>query len=314
MIDVEKLFSLESAEIVDKCPSMNPEVPFDASASKETSIPVPGGDKEQPTASDHKEQSIAVPGGDKEQPTASEHKEVSVPAAKKVMLSDDAYNVALKDLQKSFNEACDILNILCNCERYHESAEDVEKKFMEQAQDQAYVDFCESVLYEKVDKSDKSDIKDIVKNLRDEVEKFCDEKDYEFYVPKVWIRAFVGAFLWPVELNAAVKQLWTTREFQVLGNVVIEDGKVDDLVAALNKKFSEELGDYKIIKYAMTPNTIDWFRTKFNWKNQLGIFMLLVDKKLPEEFKEIHDKCEEAEKKAEEEKKDDEKKEEEKKD
>lgn len=296
----------ESTEIPDKCPSCNPEVDFDPSTKENNTIPVPGGDKEQPTAKvDEKE--IPVPGGDSEKPDAKAANggETGVPSGTKIQLDSDEYNVAIDRLQQSFKEAFEFVGVLKNVSVVDKTPEQRYNEFMESAMDNAFIDYAAGPLFEKVDQSDKSDIKDIVDKIRKDVKKAVEKKNYEFYVPNVWARAILGTagmvFVPTAAISAGAaaagwQQIIGARLWQVLGNVVVEEGQIDALVKDLNEEFKDELGDYKIVQWTVIPAITDAFRTKFGIKNQLRVYMLLIDKKLPKEFKDAEKAAEKEEK------------------
>ena len=78
--------------------------------------------------------------------------------------------------------------------------------------------------------------------------------------------------------------VWTMRLWQILGCVCCEDSNINSLTKEITNKFSDQLGEYKIISYHAPWFITDLFRNKFNWKNQLNVFFLLVDKKMPAEL------------------------------
>ena len=123
-----------------------------------------------------------------------------------------------------------------------------------------------------VSRSDKGPVKAIVEELRPKMMKLMDDADIKFYKPNLVARAILGE-------PAAWKQIWSTRLWQVLGIACIEAGNIDGVVAKLNEIYSTELGDYKIIFEDAPPAFLDVFRTKFNYKNTLRPYFLLVDSK-----------------------------------
>jgi hypothetical protein len=80
---------------------------------------------------------------------------------------------------------------------------------------------------------------------------------------------------------------WSTRLFQIVGAVVIDDKDIKALTKDLNEKFKEELGDYKICAVEVTKSFIDLFRTRFNIKTMVSVYMLFVDRKIPAEINKI---------------------------
>ena len=293
----------EEAEFKDKCPSMDPETHFDAANSGNKEIPVPGGDKEEPSVN-AKEVEIPVPGGDKEKPDAKPADgETGAPAPKKATLDDDTYNAALDSLQKSFKEAVEVVEMIKNAERVHESVEEQYKKFMESAMDNAFMDWTYGPLFEKVTLADKDDIKKFIKDNSSKVAKFVDEQraDYTFYKPHTWARFILTMGADP----KAWQHILSTKMWQVLGCVTCEDANIQTLTKAMTEEFKDDLGEYKVIAFKAFPSFVDVWRMKFGFQNQLSVWFLIIDKKLPAEFKEA-EKAAEKEKK--EEDKEDEKK------
>lgn len=233
-------------------------------------------------------------------PDSVKHKEEEIDVPNKVELDDKTYNAALEQLKKSFTEAADLINMLQGSTiKQGPTMEEQYQAHMESAQDAAFLEFAETVIYEAVKKEDKEDIKKIRDDIQDDVKKFIKKQNYNFYVPKVWARAILGTITIatgiPIGAAAATagwSQIIGTRLWQVLGNVIIEDGQVNVLVKALNEKFSNELGDYKIIEYKFTPTIGDMFKAKMGWKNKMNVYMLLIDKKLPLEIKKINELAE----------------------
>ena len=273
----------ETAEFKDHCPSMDPEQHFDADNSGNKTIPVPGGDKEEPKT-DAKEVEIPVPGGDKEKPDAKPADgETSVPAAAKAVLDDSTYNAALDNLQKSFKEAVEVIDMIKNSERVHESVEDQYKKFMESAMDNAFMDWTYGPLFEKVTLADKDDIKKFIKDNSSKVAKFVDDQraDYTFYKPHTFAR-FILTF--GADLKAW-QHILSTKMWQVLGCVTCEEANIQTLTKAMTEEFKDELGEYKVIAFKAFPSFVDVWRMKFNFQNQLNVWFLIIDKKLPVEFK-----------------------------
>lgn len=287
-----------SEEFSVKCPSSNPTVDFDkdATSGSEHTIPVPGGDKEAPSAKPVEGANVAVPGGDKETPTAkpNDASSVSVPAA--VTLTADEYNSAIGALKKSFKEAVEICSILESASVVHKSAEELQEEFTEAAVgDVILQSYEDGPLYEKVNKADKGDIKAIVRKIRSGVAKACKADNVNFYQPNLIIRTLVGVATVNAgnHLNAALQQIWTTRLWQVLGVCHSEDGNIKTICDNLTEKFVDELGDYKILYVKAQPTIYDALKSKFNWKNNKNAFFLLVDTKIPSEIraaaKEIND-------------------------
>lgn len=287
-----------SEEFSVKCPSSNPTVDFDkdATSGSEHTIPVPGGDKETPTAKPVEGANIAVPGGDKETPAAKPSDAAAVPVPATVTLTADEYNSAIGALKKSFKEAVEICSILESASVVHKTAEELQEEFTEAAVGDVMLQTYEDgPLYEKVNKADKGDIKAIVRKIRSGVAKACKADNVHFYQPNLIIRTLVGVATVNAgnHLNAALQQIWTTRLWQVLGICHSESGNIKTICDNLTEKFADELGDYKILYVKAQPTIYDALKAKFNWKNSKDAFFLLVDTKIPSEIraaaKEIND-------------------------
>lgn len=287
-----------SEEFSVKCPSSNPTVDFDkdATSGSEHTIPVPGGDKETPTAKPVEGVNVAVPGGDKETPAAKPSDAAAVPVPATVTLTADEYNGAISALKKSFKEAVEICSILESASVVHKTAEELQEEFTEAAVGDVMLQTYEDgPLYEKVNKADKGDIKAIVRKIRSGVAKACKADNVHFYQPNLIIRTLVGVATVNAgnHLNAALQQIWTTRLWQVLGICHSESGNIKTICDNLTEKFADELGDYKILYVKAQPTIYDALKAKFNWKNSKDAFFLLVDTKIPSEIraaaKEIND-------------------------
>lgn len=240
------------------CPSSNPTVHVDEDNSGENGIDIPGGLKEKPDAKAG------------------------------VVMNSDTYNKALEDLQKSFKEGTELLSMLVQANVIQETTEQQAVREAENAMSMAWLESMENgILFEKVDRGDKKDVKAIVKDLRPKAEDYIEEEKkhtkyaYKFYKPHLLARMLTS-------FGTDVKgwqQIWQTRLWQVLGCITCEAGNIDDLCKRMTEKFKSELGNYKIIPYEAKQSIIDTFRLHFNYKNQLLVYFLLVDKKLPDEIK-----------------------------
>lgn len=289
-----------SEEFSVKCPSSNPTVDFDkdATSGSEHTVPVPGGDKETPTAKPVEGANVAVPGGDKETPAAKPSDAAAVPVPATVTLTADEYNSAIGALKKSFKEAVDICAILESASVVHKTTEEMQEEFVEAAIGDAILQSYEDgPLFEKVSRSDKNDVKKIVRKIRSGVARACKNDNVHFYQPNLVARILVGGITSPVggasHLAAGLTQIFSTRLWQVLGICHAEDGNIKTICDNLTQKFADDLGDYKVL-YVKAPMTIfDVFKTHFGWKDNRGAFFLLVDTKIPSEIraaaKEIND-------------------------
>ena len=270
----------EESEFTSKDPASHPEVDVDtdATSAKETNIPVPGGDKETPSAKpEGGEKEIPVPGGDKEAPSAHAVDGATVTTPAKVILSQDTYNDALSSLKKSFKEGYEIMELLERATVQTKSTEDLQREFTENAIAEAqYESMISGPMFEAVDRSDKKLIKGIIKNIRDKVADFADKDKVVFYKPAVFLRTFFHRR--DDDISMSTIYLW-----QVLGGIILEEGNIQDYVKRLTEEFAEELGDYKILAVRVHPTNKDKDRNK--GKNLRKVFFLLIDKKLNSEIK-----------------------------
>lgn len=269
------------AEFGSNSPATNPTVTFDSNAtgSKDTTVAVPGGDKETPTAKPYDSSSVTIPGGDGETPHAKPYDANSVSIPAKTTLTADTYNSTMTALKKSFQEAVEILSVLENAKVVEKSEEELQKEYTESVLENALLEAYENgPIFEAVDRSDKKEVKKIVGSLRSKVASFLKENKISFYKPQLVIRALLAP-------NAAIDQIWSNRLWQVLGIVNAEPGVVKDLADKLTAEYKDILGDYKIIPAKAIATLTDVFRTKFNWKNRNGAYFLIVDKKLPSDLK-----------------------------
>lgn len=232
--------------------SGNGEIPENPSAhlKNERSIPVPGGDKEPPSNSGH-EHSISIPQGTE--------------------ISQETYNKALSSLKKSFHEACEIIEMLESCTIVSATTDELQMEYTENA-------ILESIeggpLFERVNRSDKDEVKQIVHDLRSDVIRELKSKKYKAYKPSFFVRMLLHC------------NFWTMRLWQVLGAVLIEDGNADELCKALTKKYADQLGNFKILPVKVAPSILDLFRGRLNYKNTYDVFFLLIDRNMDKSLKE----------------------------
>lgn len=277
----------ESTEIQDKCPSCNPEVEFDPSTKTNQEIPVPGGDKEQPSTS-MKELEIPVPGGDKEQPSSKPSGQ-SIPAAGKVLLDSDTYNSALEQLQKSFKEAVDVINLIQKADVVSLSLESKQEAYAEAAMDEAYYNaLIDGPMFEYVSRDDKDEVKAITKKISKEVKSFCAEHDYDFYQPKYFSRMVVSSVdsNIPAVRVKTFRKLFSNKMWQVIGVLYMDDSDEKKVQKMLNDKYKEDLGEYKIILQSCGyGGIIEWFNAIFKKRNRDRLpYVLYVDRTFDKEL------------------------------
>lgn len=282
-----------------------------------STVSIPGGDKEDAPNKNYPEKEIPIPGGDKEQPTAKPYDQSSVSIPATTTLTEDEYNRALKALQQSFKEGTELLQRLSEATVVHKTVEDLQAEYVESALEDALLAAYENgPIFEAVDRSDKNEVKAIVTKIRKNIKTVLNNKGIDFYNAKAANRLLVGflgglggvaagaaaSMINPViggavanvaaqsgnlHIASGFQQLWTTRLWQVVGVINIEEGNIKDIADKLTEEYKEDLGEYKILYSKASPTIVDLFRNKFGWKNTRGTYFLLVDKKLPKELKEM---------------------------
>lgn len=269
-------------EFGSKCPATNPTVTFDANAtgSKETSVPVPGGDKETPTAKPAGgEVSITIPGGNGETPSAKPYDASSVSIPSKTTLTADQYNSAIGLLKKSFKEGAEIMEMLEGANIVTKTTIELQQEFTENALEDAMLSAYENgPIFEAVSRSDKDEVKAIVQKIRGSFPKAVKKiSGVKFYPARSILRTlFVDAFA-----------LWSNRMWQILGVILLEGPNMKTVVEALTEEYKEDLGEYKILYSNVYPSLFDFFRGKFGWKNQKDCFFVIIDKRMPKELKDL---------------------------
>lgn len=249
-----------------------------------------------------------------------EERSISIPKGTEIQAS--TYNDAIKALQNSFKESSEILENLLNVKVVEDNQINATKDMeMVEAANNAILNVFENGPYfERVDRSDKSDIKDIVSYIRKDIKSVLKSTDVTFYQPSLWASALVNGLTIAVTgaLKGAVnstildsipmvkgivkgaygivdgmqkgsidniKQLIATRLWQIVGIVFSEEGQIHDLCKTLTQNYSKELGEYKIIYAKTTESIVDLFRLHFHIKDNRTCYFILVDKKLPSDLK-----------------------------
>lgn len=238
-----------------------------------------------------KEVEIPVPCGDKEQPTKAA-----------IEIDEDTYNSAIDKLQQSFKEAADTMELL-------RSAKIVESAHVDQdiVADAIY-EYAMGPMFEKVTNDDKDEVKKIVSDIKADVKNICDDNNANFRDAKRVLKlvASIGLFFpatVAVSVNAATQglmMLFNTRAYQTLGMVTISEPDCKALVEYINKKLAEKLGEYKVVAWNIKYQTIvDAFVRGGSSRDRMNPYILLVDKKIPAEFDKAGKKLDDAVKAAE---------------
>ena len=286
----------ESDETKDKCPSMDIELHLDPTSSGNKEIPVPGGDKEEPTAkADEKE--IPVPGGDKETPDAKpEGGEKSIPIPAKVTIDSKTYNAAIDNLTKSFKEAVDVLDSFKFVNVVEESVEDQYNEYMESAMDNAFVEFAEGPLFESLNREDQEEIKKVIKNVKDSIYDFAEEAGYKMYKPNMFLRSLFDNKNNVVYMSAKA----ATYSAQIVGMSLMPPKDVDAFEKALNNKYKDELNGYKIYLLQSSYSYTDLLSKKrLRGEKGMGAYLVFIDKDVPKVLKDYLEEEKKEEKKEE---------------
>lgn len=273
-------------ETTSECPSVDITKHIDADNSGNKTIPVPGGDSETPTAKPYDAAEVPVPGGDKETPNAKPYDVAEVPDSSNILIDEDEYNKAIEALKKSFTEGANILDMLQKSKIQHKTVQTRQNEYVESAMDDAYFEaMCSGPIFEAVERADKEEVKALVEDIREDVIKFVNKQKFKMYKPNTIGRLISGLLLSPLDLVAAIAQIWNNRLWQVVGVVLVDEGNVGNLKKVINDEFKEKLGVYNIIMNPAPLAFLDVFRTRFNWKNSYKPFFVIIDKRMPAEIK-----------------------------
>ena len=266
MNEIFKLDEFENETIVESADigndSIDDDIDENINESGNNEIP------EQPTAKLEGDTTNQLPGG--EQPATRPKDETKIMNGSGTEIKADVYNSAMDALKKSFKEATELIDMLTNCTIVESTLEDQQDEFTENA---IYESYINGPYFERVARTDKDEVKEIVKSIKSKITSKCKGKNAKFYQPNRFMRWFVSG------------EWWYTRLWQILGVVLIEEHNVDEIAKDLTEQLKDELGEYKILPAKAPWGFLDMFRTKFNWKNQWEPYFLLVDRKLDNEIK-----------------------------
>lgn len=227
--------------------------------------------------------SVSVPGGLKEEPVRSNGKEESVSVPATTTLTDKQYKDALSALQKSFKEGYEIMEALANATVVHESIEQKQDEFVENAIEQAILEaYLTGPIFEAVNRTDKKDISDIIKDIRNNIVKEVNKESLDFFDLNWWmkLKAKLGF------RNFGQHFLW-----QFIGIIEIEPQNVSDFCKNLTDKFKDKLGEYKILSYQCIGFTqlfaFKNLKSKLagDTKNTRVSYVLFIDRKMQSELK-----------------------------
>ena len=227
--------------------------------------------------------SVSVPGGLKEEPERNNGKEESVSVPATTTLTDKQYKDALSALQKSFKEGYEIMEALANATVVHENIEQKQDEFVENAIEQAILEaYLTGPIFEAVNRTDKKDISDIIKDIRNNIVKEVNKESLDFFDLNWWmkLKAKLGF------RNFGQHFLW-----QFIGIIEIEPQNVSDFCKNLTDKFKDKLGEYKILSYQCIGFTqlfaFKNLKSKLagDTKNTRVSYVLFIDRKMQSELK-----------------------------
>lgn len=141
-----------------------------------------------PLNESNNEVSVPVPGGLNEK-APGQPADQTIPVPSKTTIDAASYNEALKNLQKSFAEAAEFMGILANATIVEESVDELQDTFTENAMDVAFLESLENgPFYEKVDRSDKDEVKAIVRDVRPKIKDSAAGKNGKYQPTSGYIR------------------------------------------------------------------------------------------------------------------------------
>ncbi len=228
---------------------------------------------------------ISIPGGLKEKPSKDN-----------ITMTSKEYENMIDAFQKSFKEAAELMNSLKSIHIVEKSNNSIMEKHEDAMYEAMMKIYDDGPIYEAVDRSDKSEVKDIVSKIRKDVKKICKENKISYYEPNKILRVITNTVLTLSPVGGLVT-FWSERMWQIVGVINIEEGNIEEgnieeVKKILNNEFKDDLGEYKLLFNKAIPSLRDIFIRKFNWKNVKETYFLLVDKKLPSELKKLEKEAE----------------------
>lgn len=230
-----------TAEFGSNDPATNPTVTFDpnSTSAKETSVPIPGGIKETPTAKPADgETGVTIPGGNGETPSGKPYDASSVSIPAKTTLTSDQYNNAISALKKTFKEGVEIMELLESANIVHKTETELQQEYTEGVLEQAIIDaYGNGPMFESADDPKKEEIKKaakaIVRCIKDK--RKGSDGGYENVTnlrEATWIARLVGN-------NPEIGR----KAWKNVASFNAPKGKISGIVAKFCKEFSEELGE-----------------------------------------------------------------------
>ena len=222
--------------------------------------------------------------------------ETAIPHGGKEITADD-YNQAIASLQKTFKEAAEVTEMLAGLTVVPQTPDSIQTEYTEGYIAEAiYESFMTGPIYEAVQRKDKDDVKDLVQDIISGLARKIRKAGNVKYVKPSNIMRFLFD---PAGIPHLFYQAWTKRLWQIVGLIYIEEGNVEEVISTLNSEYADKLGDYKFLaSKCKSPALIDMFRLKLHWKNVQECYTLVIDKKLPSEFKKAEDETDTSSKKA----------------
>lgn len=196
---------------------------------------------------------------------------ISVPS--KTELTDDVYNQALSNLKKSLKESVEVMEMLENATIIHKSIEDQQTEFAENAIADILLEaYDNGPMFESVQRSDKKELKEIVKALRPKVDAYMKDNNINYKS----VKRLLG--------GAHIDRKFKGYAWQTIGAVSMIPNDMKALAKTLNSKFKEDLGGYRIVYNDNKKHPID-----LNGKNIKSVgyqtYGLIIDHDLPEDLK-----------------------------
>ena len=254
--------------------------------AKETGIPIPGGLKEDPSATKVPGTNPAIPGGDSEKPTATPVPGTNPSIPSSTNIDAKTYNEILDRLQKSYKEQVEIVEMMRAVRPVDMTVEQLQESYNDDiVSDALYEAYTNGPMFEAVDRSDKDKVKSISKEISSKIsDKLPDNA--KFVKPSRILRFLFepGFYFLTLSNIQLVQSIIKARLWQIPGLVYAKnEGGIKTLLSTLNKELSEDLGDYKLLASEVNPGLIDLLKGS-------GIgntYILIIDKKVPEELKKI---------------------------
>lgn len=161
--------------------------------NEDQNITIPDGGLKEGYLGGYKELSISVPEGDKETPSSKPYDNASISVPGKINITADVYNDAFAKLKRSFKEGIEVMELIENAVIVEKSADEMQEEYTESVMWEAlYESYIDGPMFEAVDKSNKGEIKAIIKKNRNAIYSFMKDESVTFYKPSYFLRTLVG--------------------------------------------------------------------------------------------------------------------------